>query len=86
MRQIAFMRREVKGFGTAGLAAALLPHNNLGEGQMEVYDPHKTTTEVRQANGRLDNLWVLIISMVGVVALFAIIYLVFLASTPPMAS
>lgn len=53
---------------------------------MEVYDPHKTTNEVRQASGRLGNLWVLIISTVLVVALFAIIYIVFLAGTPPAAN
>lgn len=50
---------------------------------MEVYDAKKTTTEVRQANRRLDNFWVLIISMALVVGLFAIIYFVFFASTPP---
>ncbi len=53
---------------------------------MKVYDPDKTTTELRQANHRLDNFWVLIISGVLVVALFAIIYLVFLAGTPPTAN
>jgi hypothetical protein len=53
---------------------------------METYDPHKTTTEVRQANRRLDNFWVLIISTVAVVALFAIIYFVFFATTPPSAT
>ena len=52
---------------------------------MEVYDPHKTTTEVRQASRTLDNFWVLIISTVAVVALFAIILLVFFSYTPPSA-
>ena len=52
---------------------------------MEVYDPHKTTTEVRQASRTLDNFWVLIISTVAVVALFAIIFLVFFSNTPPSA-
>ena len=52
---------------------------------METYDPHKNTTEVRQANRRLDNFWVLIISTALVVALFAIIYFVFFATTPPSA-
>lgn len=42
----------------------------------------ETPTEVRQANGRKMNLRVLVISTVGVVALFAIIYLVFFASAP----
>jgi hypothetical protein len=52
---------------------------------MKTYDPHKTTTEVRQADRRLDNFWVLIVSTVAVVALFAIIYLIFFANTPPSA-
>ncbi len=50
---------------------------------MEVYDAKKTTTEVRQANHRRGNFWVLIISMAAVIALFAIIYFVFFANTPP---
>ena len=49
---------------------------------METYDAHKTTTEVRQANRTLDNFWVLIISTAAIVALFAIIFLVFFATTP----
>lgn len=52
---------------------------------METYDAHKTTTEVRQANRTLDNFWVLIISTVAIVAVFAIIFLVFFANTPPSA-
>ena len=52
---------------------------------MEVYDPHKSTTEVRQANHRLGNFWVLIVSMALVVGLFAVIFLVFFANTPPTA-
>lgn len=44
---------------------------------METYDPHKTTTEVRQASPRKMNLRVLVTSMVGTVVLFAIIYLVY---------
>jgi hypothetical protein len=50
---------------------------------METYDPHKTTTEVRGANRRLDNFWVLIISTVVVIALLAIVYIVFSMNTPP---
>lgn len=50
---------------------------------MEVYDPHKTTDEVRGANNRKGNFWVLLISMGSVIALFAIIYFVFFANTPP---
>jgi hypothetical protein len=73
--------------GTRIAPNTLLSHTNLLEGhEMEVYDPHKSTTEVRQANSRLGNFWVLIISTVLVVALFAVIYLVFFASTPPAAS
>jgi hypothetical protein len=69
------------------LAETLLSHSNLVEGQqMEVYDPHKSTTEIRQASSRLGNFWVLIVSMVLVVALFAIIYIVFAANTPPTAN
>ena len=49
---------------------------------METYDAHKTTTEARQGNRTLDNFWVLVISTVAVVALFAIIFLVFFANTP----
>ena len=68
-------------------AKALLSHSNLLEGQkMEVYDPHKSTTEIRQASPRLGNFWVLIVSTVLVVALFAIVFLVFFANTPPTAS
>lgn len=53
---------------------------------METYDPHKSTTEIRQASPRLDNFWVLIISMVGIVAIFGIVYLVFaVGNTPPSA-
>ena len=53
---------------------------------METYDPHKTTTEVRQGSRTLDNFWVLVISTVAVVAVFAIMYLVFFAGTPPTAN
>jgi hypothetical protein len=68
-------------------AKALLSHSNLLEGHdMEVYDPHKSTTEVRQASPRLGNFWVLIVSTALVVALFAIVYIVFFANTPPTAS
>jgi hypothetical protein len=52
---------------------------------MEVYDPHKSTTEVRQASKRLGNFWVLIVSTVLVVALFAIVFIVFAVNTPPTA-
>ena len=64
-------------------AKALLSHSNLVEGQeMEVYDPHKSTTEVRQASRNLGNFWVLLVSLAAVIALFAIVYLVFFAGAP----
>jgi len=44
---------------------------------METYDPNKSGTDVRQANPRRMNLRVLVGSMVGVVVLFAVIYLVY---------
>ena len=43
----------------------------------QTYDPNKNTTEVRQASPRKMNLRVLVTSMIGIVVLFAIIYLVF---------
>ena len=52
---------------------------------METYDAHKTATEARQGNGRLGNFWVLLVSGVAVVALFAIIFLAFNVNTPPSA-
>jgi anti-sigma-K factor RskA len=50
---------------------------------MDTYNAHQTTTEVRQGSRTLDNFWVLVISTVAIVAVFAIIYLVFAANTPP---
>ena len=44
---------------------------------METYDPKKTQTDVRGANPRKMNLRVLVGSLVGVVVLFAVIYLVY---------
>ena len=49
---------------------------------METYDPHKTTTEVRQASPRRMNMRVLVWSMLGLIVLFAIIYLVFTMTQP----
>ena len=43
---------------------------------METYDAHKTTTEVRQGSRNLDNFWVLVISGIAIIAVFAIIYFV----------
>ena len=53
---------------------------------MQTYDPHKSTTEVRQASRRLDNFWVLIISTLVVIAVFAAIYLAFFVTTPVTAT
>lgn len=50
---------------------------------METYDPHKSTTEIRQASPRLDNFWVLIVSMVGIVAIFGVVFLVFTMGNTP---
>ncbi|SEQ06622.1 hypothetical protein SAMN05428969_1794 [Devosia sp. YR412] len=41
------------------------------------YDPDKSATDVRQANPRKMNLRVLVTSLIGVVVLFAIIYVIF---------
>ncbi|UXN75265.1 hypothetical protein N8D56_10755 [Devosia sp. A8/3-2] len=49
---------------------------------METYDPHKNTTEVRQASPRKMNLRVLVISLIGIIVLFAILYMVFTMSQP----
>ncbi|HEY8575030.1 MAG TPA: hypothetical protein VIL88_01685 [Devosia sp.] len=44
---------------------------------METYDPYKNKTEVRQASPRKMNLRVLVTSLIGIIVLFAIVYLVF---------
>jgi hypothetical protein len=44
---------------------------------METYDPHKNATEVRQASPRKMNLRVLVTSLIGIMVVFAIIYLVY---------
>lgn len=44
---------------------------------METYDPKKNQTEVRQASPRKMNLRVLITSLIGVVVLFAVIYMIY---------
>ncbi len=46
---------------------------------------HKTTTEARQASRTLDNFWVLIISLGAVVVIFAVIFAIYFAMTPPNA-
>ncbi|MHA6691141.1 hypothetical protein [Devosia sp. A449] len=44
---------------------------------MKTYDPHRSTTDVRQGNARRMNLRVLVLSTLGIVVLFAIIYLIY---------
>ena len=44
---------------------------------MKTYDPKKSQTDVRQANPRGMNLRVLVTSLIGIVVLFAIIYMVY---------
>lgn len=44
---------------------------------METFDPHKSTTEVRGANRRTTNFWVLIIGVVAIVILFTLIYVIY---------
>ncbi|MCW5720258.1 MAG: hypothetical protein KIS86_03855 [Devosia sp.] len=50
---------------------------------METYDPNKSTTEVRQASPRKMNMRVLVISLVGIVVVFAILYLIYAATQQP---
>lgn len=49
----------------------------------KTYDAQKTATEARQASPRKTNLRVLVLSLLGVVVLFGIIYMVFIAGAPP---
>ena len=49
---------------------------------METYDPHKDTTEVRQGNPRKMNLRVLLLSLIGIVVVFAVLYLVYALAQP----
>ena len=44
---------------------------------METYDPHKSRTEIRQGSSRMMNMRVLVLSLLGIVVLFAILYLVY---------
>lgn len=44
---------------------------------MKTYDPDKSATDVRQANPRKMNLRVLVTSLIGIVVLFAVIYVIF---------
>lgn len=44
---------------------------------METYDPKKSQTEVRQGSPRKMNLRVLIMSLSGIIVLFAVIFLIY---------
>lgn len=46
------------------------------------YDPHKSTNETRQGNGRMMNSRVLWLSLGGVVVAFLLIYMVFFGFAP----
>lgn len=52
----------------------------------QTYDPHKSTSEVRQGSSRMMNARVLFWSLGGVILAFALIYLVFFAFTPGAAT
>lgn len=49
---------------------------------VQTYDADKNTTEVRQGSRRQMNLRVLVISTLLLIAAFALIYVVFFATTP----
>ncbi len=71
------------GFGrNQGEGRTFAPKAPKGRTSLETYDPHKNKTEVRQGSPRKMNMRVLVISLIGVVILFAIIYLVFTMSQP----
>jgi hypothetical protein len=63
-------------------AYAHVAMHDTTENTMETYDPKKSTAEVTQANPRKMNFRVLLFSMIGIVLLFAIIYLVFTMAQP----
>ncbi len=52
---------------------------------MKTYDPDKSTTEVRQASPRRMNMRVLVISMIGIIVLFAIIFMIYSGNGQPAA-
>lgn len=49
---------------------------------METYDPHKNTSDVRQASPRTMNLRVLVFSLIGIVVLFGIVYAIYTGTQP----
>ena len=68
--------------GTRAAGTRLPPRGADRRASLETYDPKKSTTEVRQASPRRMNMRVLVISLIGIVVLFAIIYLIFTTSQP----
>jgi hypothetical protein len=52
---------------------------------METYDPHKSTNDVRQGNRRMMSMRVLVFSVIGILIVFAILYVIFTMNTPPTA-
>ncbi len=52
---------------------------------MKTYDPDKNPTEVRQASPRRMNLRVLVFSLVGIVVIFAIIFMIYSSGGQPAA-
>ncbi|MBN9308805.1 MAG: hypothetical protein J0I99_07675 [Devosia sp.] len=51
---------------------------------MQTYDPHKSTTEVRQGSRRMLNFRVLVWSLLAVILAFGLVYLFFyLFNSPP---
>jgi hypothetical protein len=44
---------------------------------VKTYDPNKSPTEVRQANPRRMNMRVLVTSLVGIIVVFAVIFLIY---------
>jgi hypothetical protein len=49
---------------------------------MQTYDAHKSTSEVREGSRRMTNFRVLILSLIGVVVAFGIIYAISTAIQP----
>ena len=49
------------------------------------YDPHKSTTEVRQGSGRRMNLRAMVIGLVVLIIAFAAIWIWYSTQTPPSA-
>lgn len=49
---------------------------------METYDAKKSTNEVRQGSGRMMNFRVLILSLVGIIAVFGIIFAISTSMQP----